>query len=938
MPLINGIAAGSDQNVGLLRMGAQRYRAYLGETLVYGDSDFALPPGAGKILTDAANPIALSESTQTSFTVWLDRRPISSVRLNVTLAEHPRDPITLVTAARMRFTRGNWNTPQTVTIEANDVPDVTDLYTSLTITGPEDQILNSVTRQIRVRNDDLLVPRLELDKTSLELGTGGDVDSFRVRLTVAPSANVDVAFSALTNASTSPTSLTFTPTSATEWKTVTVTSGDNVGMETLTLTPSGGNVDGVAKTVDISIATQAQVVISPDSLTLLEGETKEIQVRVINAPEDYVVLIQVDEASPLIYAGPQVLTFTDARAQVVHVTALEDVLVGNQDGAAQVRFILSGGGDNFTKVLPVAVVNIGSAPLLSASPTYLPMDAESTAAVAVKLTSRPYADVTVSATLPTRAGTLSASELTFTSDNWNTAQELTITAVALAAGDNDVLAELKLVGSGGGVTDTAVVSVLVAATGALKSSLVVSTTAISVVAGSSTQIFTSLNSAPVLRTTLGQAVTGEIEVAIASDDAGVTVIPASLTFDGDNWETPVGVTIDAASASAGDSASVTLTPSGASSDGMARSVAVTVVATGSEGVTTMDGETELPRFARKTPSNALTLAPGGPYIGEFYVLTRAPAAPVEIQVSKATAAGLMQVGFPHSTNPVVLLNDPVTLRFDKDNYKSGLRLYARATSEANQTTGLLQYSVTEGKLASDAGFITLFLREPIDTTGGVLPVFSVSSISMMEGETRTVGLSLSRQPEDIIRVAVNETSVRLDLSATPTLYFSPKNWDTPQDVTIAAPYRDPVTPENQHRAPPRRNNIYAWAQGPNTPSVPGVLQVHTTPATEEEKVVVQNLNVVYSYDRRGQRISFLTWDRRFLRGQDGSFRLNEYYVASYATYTNGVRGATIETRETVNQESIHLQVAAGIPYIATVMRRGEPDSEASLIFTVPIIA
>ena len=909
MPLINGIAAGSDQNVGLLRMGARRYRAYLGETLVYGESDIALPPGAGKIKTNAANPIAVSERFQTSFTVWLDRRPLSSVRLTIALAEHPRNPITLVTTARPRFTRGNWNTPQTVTLEANDVPDVTDLYTSLTITGPEDQILNSVTRQIRIRNDDLLLPRLELSRDSLELGIDGDTDSFTARLSVAPSANVAVAFSELTNATTNPTSLTISPIDWDTPKTVEVTSGSNTGMETLTLTPSGGGVRADTAEVVINVVDQAQVSVSPDSLTLLEGETKELRVRVVNAPENYVVIVRVDENSPYIYAGPQLLTFTDTRDQAVNVTALRDVLTGDEDATATVRFILSGGGENYTKLVSVKIVNTGNVPLLAVSPTYLPMDQGSQATVAVKLTERPYEDVTVRASLPTRTGMLSASSLTFTRDNWDTAQELTVTAVDLVAGDEDVVAELALRGSGGGVTDTAAVSVAVFPTGALANSLIASTTAISVVTGSTAQIFASLNRIPALSYALGEPTTGTVNVAVASDDAKVAVSPAALAFDGDNWRTPVGVTLDAASASAGDSAIVTLTPSGANSDGAVRSIAVSVVADSSAGVMDM----ALPRFTRKDA--ATELVPGGPYIRELYVLDRAPAAQVDVQVSRATTAGLMQAGYSGSSNPIVLQGDPVTLSFDGSNYASGLALAARATSDANQTFGLLQYEVTAGKLASDAGFLQLPIQEPEENVNEVSPVFSTSAVSMKDGESTTVGVSLSAQPSGSITVQIVERSKRLTTSGT-MLTFSPQNWHIPQDITLMAL----ITPATASR----NFSIAAYASGMGASTEPALLRVTITAVTTTtttttvpgvgQVIVPGNFSVTFgalvaTSARVPLREAWFTWTEP--AGFDGSARYDLYYTPSSDNSLSF-------THRNLAREVFFAHLTPGLAYAATL--------------------
>ena len=932
MPLINGIAAGSDQNVGLLRMGAQRYRAYLGETLVYGERDLDLPPGAGKILTDAANPIVVSERRQTSFTVWLDRRPLSSVRLNVTLAEHPRDPITLITAARMRFTRGNWDTPQTVTIEANDVPDVTDLYTSLTITGPGDQILNSVTRRIRIRNDDALTPRLELDETSLELGAGGDTDSFRARLTVTPSANVTVAFSELANASTSPTSLRFTPAYSDVWQRVEVVSGADTGMETLTLTPSGGDVDVTAKTVDINVVGKTQVVVSPDSLTLLEGETKELRVRVANAPEDYVVIVRVDERSPLIYAGPQLLTFADARDQVVRVTALDNVLRGSQDGTAQVRFILSGASDNFTKLLPVKVINTNTVPLLEVSPTYLPMDAQATAMVSVRLSSRPFGDVTVDATLPTRAGTLSASELTFTRDNWNTAQGITVTAVDLAAGAPDVLAELTLTGSGGGVTDIAIVSVLVAPTLAFPNSLIVSSDEATLPADNTVQVEVTLNREPYLSFAGGVPVSGTVTVAIVSSDAKVEVSPASMTFDATDWSVPKAVIFSAAKGAGAGAVTVTLTPSGGGSDGVAREVEVTVEAALTPIPPTVEDPDppppRLPYPVHKFANRAQAHKIGGPYIRSPYVLTVAPSAPVKIRVRKSTTADLRRIKATSTSNPIVLRGDPVTWTFTKDNFDEGMILETRAT-DASAVFQFLSWELIEGTLSSSRGTFS-FNSEGLE--GDIRAVFSTSILNVPIGTTAQVGIRLSKMPTGPISVTVLEDELRL---RTPSarFRFTPQNWNIDQQVSITAI-------DDGSGVIPRSNyTLFAFVSGVGASSITTTLTVGsgTPPPTETETTTPLQLAVAYEDSRVRNDVTFrdtwISWEAppgeaniQFIMVLNGPFGP-----------VGGLGSPERPTRHTAVAQELH----AGQQHTATVTTVGAVDGPAfeyteTITFTPPL--
>ena len=805
MPLINGIAAGRDQNVGLLRMGAQRYRAFLGDTLVYGE----LGPGIAKIKTDAPETIVVSEGFRTSFLVWLDREPTRNVNIRVQIADHIRSPIRLVTATRIRFTPHSYNIPIIVTIEANDIPDVTDLYTSLTLSGPANRVSNSITRQVHVRNDDLLLPRLELSERALELGAGGDTDSFTARLTLAPSGTVSVSMSALTNATTNPNTLTFGPTDWNAPQTVEVTShGQGTGVETLALSPSGGGVNESAEEVTIKIADKAQVSVSPDSLTLLEGETKELRVRVINAPENYVVIVRVDEDSPYIYAGPQLLTFTDARDQTVRVTALRNVLQGSEDATAQVRFILSGGGDNYVKLLPVQVVNTSATPLLTVSPAYLPMDGGTQATVEVQLTQRPYGDATVEVSLPTAVGTVSPARLTFTRDNWNVAQQVLVRAVTLAAGAKDVVGELSFVGSGGGLADVAAVSVLVASTGAKQNSLVLSSGAVSVAAGMSGQVEARLNNPPVAQVTLGQPTFGTVTVAVASDNANVVATPASLTFDGDDWDTPQDVTFAADIGAEGETAMVTLTPSGDGSDGTAKTVTVTVAMA------------ELPYLRRKSQSNVRTLVPGGPYVEELHVLSMQPVAPVAVRVTKASAADLRAVKFPTTINPIVLQGDPVTLAFDENNYDDGLPLSARALADTDQSFGLLKYEAPAGKLSSDSGFILLDIAP--EDLNEVRPRFRATGISMSEGESLTIGVQLELPPDNPITVRVVEQSALLSVSGA-TLNFTPQNWNVPQNITLVARSSTSRTARNF--------NIYAYASGQGASPDPAVLSIEVLPGS-----------------------------------------------------------------------------------------------------------
>ena len=193
------------------------------------------------------------------------------------------------------------------------------------------------------------------------------------------------------------------------------------------------------------------------------------------------------------------------------------------------------------------------------------------------LGSRPTGDVTVGVTLPAGTDlTLDKTSLTFTMDNWDDAQTVTVTA----AEDNDAVTDagvrLTHTVSGGGYGSTTVPDVEVSITENDSAGIVISKDSLTVgegdAAGSSYTV------------KLATQPTGEVTVTVSGHAgtavtlSGTTLTNNMLTFTVDNWETAQTVTVKAGQDADGsaDTATLTHTASGGDYASVSNTLPVTV--------------------------------------------------------------------------------------------------------------------------------------------------------------------------------------------------------------------------------------------------------------------------------------------------------------------------------------------------------------------------
>jgi hypothetical protein len=276
-----------------------------------------------------------------SYTIRLTSQPTAAVTIDLT----PDDQVA-VTPARLTFTASDWNAPQTATVTAVNDPDIeANPHTGVvaheaTSADPIYDARPAASVTVSIADND--IAGVVLDPTGLALSEAvtatNHIDTYTVRLTSRPTSTV-----------------------------------------TVTLTPD------------------AQVGVSPTTLTFTHDNWAITQTVTISADDDF-----VDEASS--HAGTVSYAFASADA--------------NYNGLAvpQTQVEIT---DNDTVGVQIQTYNLqlNEATAATNNITYT-----------VRLQSQPMAPVTIDLTFDDQV-TVSLARLTFTAANWRTLQTITVTAV-----------------------------------------------------------------------------------------------------------------------------------------------------------------------------------------------------------------------------------------------------------------------------------------------------------------------------------------------------------------------------------------------------------------------------------------------------------------------------------------------------------------------------
>ena len=425
----------------------------------------------------------VTEGMTATYTVRLASEPTGPVTVAVSSSDGAAtvdaDAGTAGAQNTLLFHAMNWNTPQTVTVRAAEDDDGEDESVMLSHdpSGADYGEVGNSDVSFTVTDNDM--KGATLSTTALNVQENGSATYTLVLNTepVGGAVSVPLGVGVAANIVTrSPSALTFTAQNWDAPQTVTVTGVDdaNTGNEIVALghTPTGGGYNGViVSNVNVTAVDDdvAGLKVSPANLTVAEGATATYTVRLNVAPTAAVSVqvvsnslkatVDADSGTP----GDQTMLSFDAAnwntARTVTVTGAEDA--DGADETVGLTHAVTGTGDYAALAairrpgVAVLVRDDETAGVVLA-PSSLAIDEGGTATYDVELSAPPATGtVTVTIAATGMAGlTTDASTLSFTTTTWDTAQTVTVTAVADHARLADVQGTLTHAVAGYGAVES----------------------------------------------------------------------------------------------------------------------------------------------------------------------------------------------------------------------------------------------------------------------------------------------------------------------------------------------------------------------------------------------------------------------------------------------------------------------------------------------------
>lgn len=690
-------------------------------------------------LVVSESSLAVTEGMAGTFTVKLAFQPAGDTSVTLT-SSNPAGaaaaPATLV------FTSANYATAQTVTVTGVDDVDIANETAVITVASAN---LPSKTVNVSVTDDDMA--GLVVTPASLTVAEGG-TGTLNVSLAFRPSADtiVTVVSGNPTAAVAAPTSLTFTPANYATPQTVTVSGVEdpNITDDAVTFSFSATGIPSRMVTVTVTDNDTLQISATPTTLTVAEGATGTVAVK-LTAPPTADVVVNVLSSRPA--AGTvsvASLTFTALNFD----TAQDVVITGTEDNdLANETFTVTLSSMGLSPVVVNVSVTDNDTQAITVTPMALTINEGGTGTFTARLAFQPTGTVTVTAVSSnTQGATISPSALTFTPANYATPQTITVTGVQ----DANLVDESAIITLTSAGASASVVNVTV--TDDDTQNIVVSPASIVVTEGGTTGSFT---------VALTQQPSANVQVSVTSNDtAAVTVSPATLTFTPANYNTPQTIAVTGVQDTNTVSETVTV------------SVAATGLTTRTVTVTTTDDDTQ----AIVVSGTTLALNEGG----TVTLTARLAFNPL----SSVTVA----VG---SSNTGAAAVAPASLTFTAANYATPQTLTLTGVEDMNLVNETVTLTLTSSGLPN----VVVTVNVTDNDTQGIV-VVPASGVTVTEGSTSTFTVALAFQPA--ANVAVNMAvmnTLAATISAT-TLNFTPSNYATPQTVTVTGVPDANVTDES----------------------------------------------------------------------------------------------------------------------------------------------
>ncbi|MBF2755154.1 MAG: hypothetical protein ISN29_07850, partial [Gammaproteobacteria bacterium AqS3] len=752
-------------------------------------------------LTLSDSSLTIPEGGSKTFTVKLDALswPGNERTINLTSSNSDvtvdTDSGTTNNQTELTFTVSNWNTGQTVTVSAASDDGKDDESATINLTGEN---ITDASVNVNVTDDEDSAVGLTASPTSLALVEEGASGTFTLKLASKPANNRSIALSVTGDLTVSPATLSFTGGDSGNWntgQTVTVSAtGDTDKIDDTASVnwagdPAIENLAGISRItagslpVSITDNDDSAVVLTlspapPASLTVVEGASNTFTVKLAARPANGRTVTLASDNTDVTLDKTE-LTFTTAdwsTAQTVRVTAADD-----DDGANDTANISLTGGRITTASLEVKVTDNDRG--LSVSTTALTVPENDSRTFTVKLAAQPDSNVTVTlrqptdntdVTVDTSASTGNQNTLTFTTDNWNTEQNVTVKA----ADDADAIedrATINVSATGDGYTDeTATVTVTVTENDTAGLAIIQATDPLAVIEGSSATFTVALATQPsdTVTVTLAQPtdnINTDVTLGTGTNTTGNQI---TLTFTTSNWNTAQTVTVKAAEDNddgSDDRATISISATGGDYGSVTGSVSVRVT----------DNDRGL-----IVSTTVLTVSENDS--ATFKVkLAAQPKSSVTVTLAQPADSTIANEDVTFDTDTSTDGNQS-TLTFTKDNWNTTQDVTVRAAEDADgiDDSATINVSATgDGYGVANKVDVSV---EVTDNDRGL--TVSATSLTMTEGASGSFKVKLAAAPSADVTVNITQpNNPNSDVTTTPTpLTFTTGNWGTEQTVTVNA--------------------------------------------------------------------------------------------------------------------------------------------------------
>ena len=473
--------------------------------------------------------LTITEGTEGTFSVKLTAPPSGVEPVTIVIPESVGD-LTRRSLGTLTFRSENWDGFQDVTLYAehdddseNEVP----IPFWIRASGSGfDRERGRV--DVTIVDDDL--PSIIVDPTELTIDEGKR-KTFTINLKTQPSASVTIPIPSVGDLEPDLDQVMFPLGDWERAHTVTLTARPDDDFdddkERITLTASGGDYQGVTKTLNVTITDNdienADIII-PQEITLKEGGSAGLfPVRLSELPNGTVtVAVSQQTETDLTLPSPESLEFTvsnwDQNQNIKLGASHDDDLIDDRE---IVTLTASGGG--YTGVSNTIQVNItdDDHPTIKA-PTTLTVPEGGDHSFKVSLSAQPSKNVTIS--IPAEGDlTPDPQRLSFTPSTWKGEQMVTLTAASDDDSEDDQLS-LLLKAAGGKYTD-AELTIDVTITDDDLAQLIVDPKSLTIDEGQSESFRVKLKTQP-LR---------DVEVSMTTSKDGLRLSQSKLTFTNSSW-------------------------------------------------------------------------------------------------------------------------------------------------------------------------------------------------------------------------------------------------------------------------------------------------------------------------------------------------------------------------------------------------------------------